>query len=85
MIGALALAACGEPQWTGTIYPDRKNLNNLERVGVFATLDECRAAAATDIDQLGDRGENVIAGWDCGQNCSAADDGDLRCDKYEQG
>ena len=85
VIGALAVAACGESQWTGTIYPDRENLRDFERVGVFATLDQCRAAATAAIGQLGDRGANVVAGWDCGQNCAADNDGDLRCDKYEQG
>ncbi|MBT4710026.1 MAG: hypothetical protein HOB82_00650 [Alphaproteobacteria bacterium] len=85
VIVALAVAACGESQWTGTIYPDRENLRDFERVGVFATLDQCRAAATTAIGELGDRGENVVAGWDCGQNCSVDNDGDLDCIKYEQG
>ena len=85
VIVALAVAACGDSQWTGTIYPDRENLNDFERVGVFATLDQCRAAATTAIGELGDRGENVVAGWDCGQNCAVDNDGDLDCTKYEQG
>ena len=85
VIAALTVAGCGEAQWTGTIYPDRENLQDFERIGVFATLDDCRAAAIAAIGQLGDRGENLVAGWDCGQNCSADDEGDLRCDRYEQG
>ena len=85
VIAALTVAACGESQWTGTIYPDRENLQDFERIGVFATLDDCRAAATSAIGALDDRGENVVAGWDCGQNCSADEEGDLRCDRYEQG
>ena len=85
VIVPLAVAACGDSQWTGTIYPDRENLRDFERIGVFATLDQCRAAATAAIGQLSDRGENVVAGWDCGQNCAADNDGNLRCDKYEQG
>lgn len=81
---ALLLAACGEAQWTATVYPDRENLNDFDRIGVFADLDSCRAAATEAAGLLGAAGD-IVPGWECGQNCAIDYDGDLRCDKYEQG
>ncbi len=81
---ALVLTACGEAQWTAMVYPDRENLHDFDRIGVFEGLDQCRAAATEAIGLL-TGAANVVPGWECGRNCSVDDDGDLRCDKYEQG
>lgn len=85
LLGAvLALGACSE-EWTATVYPDREKLETFDRVGVFGDLEQCRAAATDALANIVPQAVDVFPGWECGRNCRLDDEGDLRCDKYEQG
>jgi hypothetical protein len=74
------LASCGPDDWTGIVYPDRANLLVDVRIGVFETLEACRAAALAVID---DRGWTETADYECGSNCRPLREGSdmLLCDE----
>lgn len=87
----LALAACGESEWNGTIYPDREDLATAQSLGTFTSLDACRAAAEAAVDELRVAAGGAfpiggaLPGWECGAECRTDEDGDLLCRRVEAG
>lgn len=79
-LGFILLASCGLEEWTGIVYPDRSNLFEEVRIGVFATLEACRDAALATID---DRAWSASADYECGLNCRPFNEGSdlLICDE----
>jgi hypothetical protein len=63
-----ALASCGRDSWEGFVYPDKNNLTEHRGLGIFSSLEECRAAADNYLTDLGalDRGD-----YECGKNCDS--------------
>ena len=53
-------------RWNAVVYPDRNDLAVDIRLGEFASLETCRAAALTKIDTLG---VGEVADYECGLNC----------------
>jgi len=88
---ALSLTACGESDWTGTIYPDREDLSTARTLGTFTSLGACTSAANAAIDELRAAAGGVFAigaplpGWECGAECRTDGDGDLLCRRVEAG
>ena len=86
-----AVAACGESEWNGTLYPDREDLQVGQSLGMFATLDACRAAAEAAVAQLRAAAGGEFAaggplpGWECSADCRTDADGDLVCRRVESG
>lgn len=62
----LGLAACTPDEWTGVVYPDRSDLTQDVRIGVFDTLEACRSAALRTIKE---QGWTERADYECGSNC----------------
>lgn len=62
------LAGCDrvDPQWKGWVYPDRNDPSVDWKLGTFASLAECRAAAQSMIRWLPDKGS---ADYECGFQC----------------
>ena len=78
---ALALAACsGGEEWSGAVYPDRRNLLVHEWLPPNTSLDACREASLRYIALR----EWEDADYECGLNCRpynrAAPDGLRVCE-----
>lgn len=64
----LALLGCGgEEEWNGVAYPDGSDLLNHHELGVYPSLEQCREAALTYLEEIGsaDSGD-----YECGRNAS---------------
>lgn len=79
VISAAFTGGCGE-QWTGIVYPDKRDLTRSQQTGVFSTLEACRSACASRLDAMS---ASVRGDYECGLNCEANDDlgGILVCEK----
>ena len=78
------LAACGETEWTATVYPNREDLTKYERLGNYQGLDACKQAASAAADKL-PKIAKTLPGWECGDRCVADAKGDLKCRRIVQG
>ena len=64
LLAAMVLYGCSE-RWEGLVYPSKNDLAAAERVGIFETLEDCRNAVRTKLDQL-----RALGGaYACGPNC----------------
>jgi len=68
-LAALTLVAVAlgcKSEWHGFVYPDRDNLLTYRDIGVYSTLEDCRAAARAALASANatDRGD-----YECGKNC----------------
>lgn len=59
-----------EDEWSGFVYPDRNNLSRHQFVGVYGSLDDCRAAANAIIRQA----QWSSSDYECGLNCEPDED-----------
>ena len=86
-VGLALLVGCGEgAEWVGTVYPDREDLSNFQRVGNFPDLEACRSAVSAAIGALpAAASAQVVRGWECGTQCRTDSEGDLLCARLEQG
>ncbi len=69
-----------EDKWEGFVYPDKNNLTKHISLGVFQSLENCRAAALQKLSQV----SSVEKGdYECGLNCEFREGmGDLQvCEK----
>jgi hypothetical protein len=77
MTAALAALAC-EPergQWTGYVYPDKKNLSAHEALGAFDGVDACRAAALARLRALCEGCSDPLqtGDYECGLKCKPSE------------
>jgi hypothetical protein len=74
LIVAVLAASAGcdrvDPQWKGWVYPDRNDPSVDWKLGTFASLAECRAAAQNMIRWLPDKSS---ADYECGFQCRPSD------------
>jgi hypothetical protein len=63
---AVCIAGCFAEEWTGTIYPDRKRLQDSESTGIFASLEECRMVSRRRLLEVSDLD---VGDYECGLNC----------------
>ena len=80
------LTACGDGEWIGVVYPNRDNLAESERVGVFPDLASCQAAASKAAEtQVPVGAGGPVPGWECATECVEDEAGDLLCRRVEAG
>lgn len=62
---ALGLVACSE-RWEGFVYPSKSDLSRHITIGIYESLEECRASAIKTLNTVSsvDRGD-----YECGLNC----------------
>jgi hypothetical protein len=81
-----ALTACGDAEWIGVVYPNRDNLADSERLGVFPDLASCQASASAAAEARVPVGAGgPIPGWECATECTEDEAGDLLCLRVEAG
>ncbi|MFC3691252.1 hypothetical protein ACFOWB_03375 [Chenggangzhangella methanolivorans] len=68
LLACAALAACGEASpWTALVVAPRKDVaGQPESVGLFRSLEDCRAAA---VAKLAERGWSGDGSYHCGYRC----------------
>ena len=64
----ILLSSCSKDEWEGFVYPDKNNLTIHKNIGVFDSLENCRAEALNTLSQISSiqRGD-----YECGLNCQA--------------
>ncbi|SKB58755.1 hypothetical protein SAMN06295920_10459 [Rhizorhabdus histidinilytica] len=90
ILAMFALCGCDllSPQWKGWVYPNGAELTVDIPIGLFSTLEECRASAKRTLQFTASRDENgnaIEGDYECGYKCKAASDlGGLNvCEKTE--
>ena len=66
--------------WSVFVYPDRDNLLTDIKLGAFDSLEECRDAAISKIEQVS---SITRADYECGYECDGGTSGGL-CEKTER-
>jgi len=77
------LSGCIGDEWDGYVYPDSNDLTVHRHVGTFSSLESCRDAALSTLENMG----ALRSGdYECGLNCEARSNlGGMKvCDKTEQ-
>ena len=66
MLAVLWLSGCAQDEWEGFVYPDADDLTIHQNIGVFDSLEDCRAAALSRLASVSsiERGD-----YECGLNC----------------
>ena len=62
------LAACKPESWEGYVYRDRADLGKHVYIGLFDTLESCRTAARSRLNEMNssvDKGD-----YECALNCA---------------
>lgn len=75
----LALLGCGgADEWNGVAYPDGSDLLNHHELGAYPSLEQCREAALSYLEEIGsaDSGD-----YECGRNCEAKGYGVMICEE----
>lgn len=67
LLGALLLiGSCGTDRWEAFVYPDKGNLSQHVSMGVFDTLEQCRAESRASLQSI----DALYSGdYECGLNC----------------
>ena len=77
------LAACAQDEWEGFVYPDKNDLFQHRNIGVYRSLESCRAAARNTLSEVSsiEKGD-----YECGLNCEFRDGFDVIrvCEKTER-
>jgi len=79
----IVLCACSNDQWEGFVYPNKNNLRVHRNIGVYESLESCRAAAWDMLSRI----SSIENGdYECGLNCEYRSDmGDIKvCEKTER-
>ena len=63
---ALLLSSCYIKKWEGFVYPDKNDLTVYRNIGVYESLESCRAASLNTLSQIStiEKGD-----YECGLNC----------------
>jgi hypothetical protein len=80
---AIALSGCFKNEWEGFVYPNKNNLSDNINIGVYKSLEECRASAINALTKI----SSVSAGdYECGLNCEVRSsmNGIKVCEKTER-
>ncbi|MDH5523923.1 MAG: hypothetical protein OEY01_08010 [Desulfobulbaceae bacterium] len=62
----LMMTGCGSEQWSGVVYPDKKNILIQKNAGTFQSLEECKTGAMALLETLGALDTGF---YECGKNC----------------
>lgn len=83
LVTLLLVAGCFKEEWEGFVYPDRQNLRQHQAIGVFPSLEACRAAAVSTLRRVSSLQDGD---YECGLNCEARSDlpGIRVCEKTER-
>lgn len=80
---ALVVFGCFKEEWEGVVYPNKSNSYDYKYIGVYESLESCRAASLDMLYKLNatEKGE-----YECGLNCKYKDGmGSIKvCEKTEQ-
>ncbi len=83
LILTLVFSGCFKEEWEGVVYPNENDFYDYKYIGVYKSLESCRAAALDTLSRLNptERGD-----YECGLNCKYKDGmGSIRvCEKTEQ-
>lgn len=63
----LFIAGCGADQWSGSVYPDKKNILIQKNAGTFESLEECKTGSMALLETLGALEKGY---YECGKNCT---------------
>jgi hypothetical protein len=74
------LIGCSEERWSGFYYPDKNDLTTDQYLGTFATLQECRSAALSRMQET----NNADADYECGLNCNLNSGKPYICERTEK-
>lgn len=66
MAAVATLTGCLEEEWMGFVYPNRADLTEHIEIGVYSSLEQCRAAAQ---DKLVLSGRVNTGDYECGLSC----------------
>lgn len=83
MSSVILLASCSKEEWEGFVYPNKNNLTVHRNIGVYHSLESCRAAALDTLSRI----SSIENGdYECGLNCdNRSDIGGIKiCDKTER-
>jgi hypothetical protein len=79
----LLLSSCFEEEWEGFVYPNKNDLTVHRNIGVYESLESCRAAALNTLTHIStiEKGD-----YECGLNCeNRSDMGGIKvCEKTER-
>ena len=70
LIIALGLSGCFKEEWEGFVYPNKNDLTIHKNIGVYKSLESCRAAAW---DMLYILNATERGTYECGLNCEYRD------------
>lgn len=64
----LVLSSCFKEEWEGFVYPNKDDLTVHRNIGVYESLEGCRAAALNTLSQISsiEKGD-----YECGLNCES--------------
>jgi len=62
----LLLSSCFKEEWEGFVYPNKNDLTVHRNIGVYDSLENCRAAALDTLSRIStiEKGD-----YECGLNC----------------
>lgn len=66
VLAGVGLSGCGADTWEGWVYQNRADHSVSQDIGVFDTLDQCRASAKSALE-----GMKAVdtGGYECKKNC----------------
>jgi hypothetical protein len=80
---AVCLGGCFKEEWEGFVYPNKNDLTKHIGIGIYKSLEECRASTIGTLNQVSsvERGD-----YECGLNCKTDNDlGGIKvCEKTER-
>ena len=60
------LISCSKNEWEGFVYPDGADLTEHRNIGIFESLEDCRAVARNTLASIGSL---TTGDYECGLNC----------------
>jgi hypothetical protein len=80
---ALLLSSCFKEEWEGFVYPNKNDLTAHRNIGVYESLESCRAASHDMLSRI----SSINKGdYECGLNCEYRSDmGSIKiCERTER-
>ena len=65
---ALTLFAAEKLEWLGTVYPSARDLTVYKHIGMYNTLEECRAAVSEWVELIKET-SGLDPDYECGYRC----------------